>query len=67
MSERFLHLVVDNWPKFLSKEAEQWAVRIHINFRFIDTGKPMQNAYDEKFRDEWMSQHCSSAWKRHAA
>jgi len=54
------HLVVDNGPEFVSKAVDQWAARSGVNLRFIDPGKPMQNAYIEsfngKFRDECLSQ-----------
>jgi putative transposase len=56
-----LHLVVDNGPEFASKAVDQWAARHGVSLRFIDPGKPMQNAYIEsfngKFRDECLSQH----------
>ena len=56
-----LHLVVDNGPEFASKAADQWAAKRGVSLRFIDPGKPMQNAYVEsfngKFRDECLSQH----------
>jgi putative transposase len=58
---RPLHIVVDNGPEFASKAVDQWAARSGVNLRFIDPGKPMQNAYIEsfngKFRDECLSQH----------
>jgi putative transposase len=56
-----LHIVVDNGPEFASKAVDQWAARCGVNLRFIDPGKPMQNAFIEsfngKFRDECLSQH----------
>lgn len=58
---RPLHIVVDNGPEFVSKAVDQWAAKSGVNLRFIDPGKPMQNAYIEsfngKFRDECLSQH----------
>lgn len=61
MGRRPLHIVVDNGPEFASKAVDQWAARCGVNLRFIDPGKPMQNAYIEslngKFRDECLSQH----------
>ena len=55
------HLVVDNGPEFASRAVDQWAARRGVSLRFIDPGKPMQNAYIEsfngKFRDECLSQH----------
>ena len=56
-----LHIVVDNGPEFASKAVDQWAAKCGVHLRFIDPGKPMQNAYIEsfngKFRDECLSQH----------
>ena len=58
---RPLHIVVDNGPEFASKAVDQWAAQRGVNLRFIDPGKPMQNAFVEsfngKFRDECLSQH----------
>jgi Transposase and inactivated derivatives len=61
MGRQPLHIVVDNGPEFASRAVDQWAARSGVNLRFIDPGKPMQNAYIEsfngKFRDECLSQH----------
>lgn len=61
MGRKPLHIVVDNGPEFASRAVDQWAARSSVNLRFIDPGKPMQNAYIEsfngKFRDECLSQH----------
>jgi putative transposase len=58
---RPLHIVVDNGPEFVSRAVDQWAAKSGVNLRFIDPGKPMQNAFIEsfngKFRDECLSQH----------
>jgi putative transposase len=58
---RPLHIVVDNGPEFVSKAVDQWAAKSGVSLRFIDPGKPMQNAFIEsfngKFRDECLSQH----------
>lgn len=61
MGRQPLHLVVDNGPEFASRAVDQWAARRGVSLRFIDPGKPIQNAYIEsfngKFRDECLSQH----------
>ena len=61
MGRQPLHLVVDNGPEFASKAVDQWAAKRGVSLRFIDPGKPIQNAYIEsfngKFRDECLSQH----------
>jgi Transposase and inactivated derivatives len=54
-------IVVDNGPEFTSKALDAWATRNKVQLRFIDPGKPMQNAYIEsfngRFRDECLNQH----------
>ena len=48
-------------PEFANKAVGQWAAKSGVNLRFVDSGKPMQNAYVEsfngKFRDGCLSQH----------
>lgn len=55
------HIVVDNGSEFASKAVDQWAARRGVRLRFIDPGRPMQNAYIEsfngKFRDECLNQN----------
>ncbi len=54
-------IVLDNGSEFTSKAVDQWANKQGVQLRFIDPGKPMQNAYVEsfngKFRDECLNQH----------
>jgi putative transposase len=61
IGRRPLHIVVDNGSELASKAVDQWAAKSGVNLRFIDPGKPMQNAFVEsfngKFRDECLSQH----------
>jgi len=61
IGRRPLHIVVDNGPEFASRAVDQWAAKSGVNLRFIDPGKPMQNAFVEsfngKFRDECLNQH----------
>lgn len=56
-----LHIVVDNGPEFASKALDQWAAMRGVSLRFIDPGKPVQNAFVEsfngKFRDECLNAH----------
>ena len=54
-------LVMDNGPELTSKALDAWAYRTGVELRFIQPGKPVQNAYVEsfngKFRDECLSEH----------
>ena len=54
-------IVLDNGPEFAGKLLDTWAVRNKVHLRFIDPGKPIQNAYIESFnarlRDECLNQH----------
>ena len=54
-------VTVDNGPEFVSKALDEWAYRKQLQLRFIEPGKPQQNAYIEsfngKFRDECLNEH----------
>lgn len=54
-------IVLDNGPELRSKTLDQWATGHGITLRFIDPGKPIQNAVCESFngrlRDECLNQH----------
>ena len=54
-------VTVDNGPEFISKALDEWAYRKQLQLRFIEPGKPQQNAYIEsfngKFRDECLNEH----------
>lgn len=54
-------VTVDNGPEFISKALDEWAYRQQLSLRFIEPGKPQQNAYVEsfngKFRDECLNEH----------
>jgi putative transposase len=53
-------IVVDNGPEFTSKRMIIWACNNGVTMRFIDPGKPTQNAFIESFngrvRDECLNQ-----------
>lgn len=42
-------IVVDNGPEFTSKAMHRWARANGVRLRFVDPGKPTQNAYVESF------------------
>lgn len=52
-------ITVDNGPEFISKALDLWAFENNVRLRFIQPGKPVQNAYIEsfngKFRDEYLN------------
>jgi putative transposase len=54
-------IVLDNGAEFAGRLLDTWAVRNKVQLRFIDPGKPIQNAYIESFnarlRDECLNQH----------
>ncbi len=54
-------IVLDNGPELTSKALDQWAYARGVQLRFIEPGKPVQNAYIESFngrlRDECLNEH----------
>ncbi|CAG0990017.1 Putative transposase InsK for insertion sequence element IS150 [Anaerolineales bacterium] len=52
-------ITVDNGPEFISKALDLWAYDNKVKLRFIQPGKPVQNAFIEsfngKFRDECLN------------
>jgi putative transposase len=54
-------IIVDNGPEFTAKKMIIWATNNGVTMRFIDPGKPIQNAYIESFngrmRDECLNQN----------
>jgi putative transposase len=54
-------LVMDNGPEFAGQAVDVWAYERSVKLRFIEPGKPVQNAYIESFngkmRDECLNEH----------
>jgi putative transposase len=54
-------ILMDNGPELTSRVLDQWAYEHGVKLRFIDPGKPAQNAFIEsfngRFRDECLNQH----------
>lgn len=54
-------LVLDNGPELAGKALDQWAYERNVRLRFIEPGKPVQNAFVESFhgrlRDECLDRH----------
>jgi putative transposase len=54
-------IVLDNGPEGTSRAMLEWSERTGVRLRFIEPGKPVQNAFIEsfngKFRDECLNLH----------
>jgi putative transposase len=54
-------IVLDNGPELAGKAVDQWSYERGIQLRFIEPGKPVQNAFVESFqgrlRDECLNRH----------
>ncbi len=54
-------IVLDNGPELAGKALDQWAYERGVGLRFIERGKPIQNAFVESFqgrlRDECLDRH----------
>jgi putative transposase len=54
-------IVMDNGPELTSRVLDQWAYERGVKLRFIEPGKPVQNAFIEsfngRFRDECLNEH----------
>jgi putative transposase len=54
-------IVLENGPELAGKALDQWAYERGVQLRFIQPGKPVQNAYVESFqgrlRDECLNRH----------
>lgn len=54
-------IICDNGPEFISQNLDIWAYQNKVQLKFIQPGKPVQNAYIESFngrlRDECLNQH----------
>jgi putative transposase len=40
---------VDNGPEFIAETLQKWTKENHIEFKFIQPGKPAQNGFVERF------------------
>jgi putative transposase len=49
-------ITVDNGPEFISKALDLWAYENSVKLRFIQPGKPVQNAYIESFNGKFRNE-----------
>lgn len=49
-------ITVDNGPEFISKALDLWAYENNVRLRFIQPGKPTQNAYIESFNGKFRNE-----------
>jgi len=49
-------ITVDNGPEFISKALDHWAYENSVKLRFIQPGKPVQNAYIESFNGKFRNE-----------
>ena len=68
----------DNGPEFISKTFTQWCTKNHIEIKYTQPGKPMQNGYIERFnrfyredildayyfQDQYQLQRLSEEWRK---
>jgi transposase InsO family protein len=61
-AERGLPKVIrtDNGPEFAGRTMQTWAARNGVELRFIQPGKPVQNAYIESFNSRFRDEVCRS-------
>ena len=55
-------LVLDNGPEFTSRVLDQWAYQRGIELRFIQPGKPVQNAFVESFNGKFRDECLNTSW-----
>ena len=55
-------IIVDNGPEFRSRVMEAWSEQRHVSLRFIEPGKPVQNAFAESFNGRLRDECLNASW-----
>ncbi len=55
-------IVVDNGPEMISKALVVWAIQRGVRIRYIDKGKPNQNAFIESFNGTFRYESLNRNW-----
>ncbi len=58
-------IVCDNGTEFTSKAMDQWAYENKVELKFIQPGKPNQNAYCESFNSRFRDECLNIHWFNH--
>lgn len=57
-----LEILLDNGPELTSRALDQWAYQRGVRLRFIEPGKPVQNAWVESFNSRLRDESASADW-----
>jgi hypothetical protein len=60
-------IVLDNGPEGTSRAMFEWSERIGVRLRFIEPGKPLQNAFIESFNGRFRDECLNLYWFRSLA
>lgn len=55
-------IVVDNGPEFAGRTLDAWAYARGVTLRFIQPGKPIENAYVESFNGKFRAECLNAHW-----
>lgn len=63
-SSKPIGIICDNGTEFVSRAMDQWEQRTGVQLRFIDPGKPIQNAFIESFNGKLRAECLDQNWFR---